>query len=107
SERSAAMSARSIPILTTSLPRGFRIQEAPPEFAFLVHCSANIDGGFVRQLSVIESPQFSASASLVNASHKKLYRDLSGVVAILNGPPEHISQSYRGNLATGKAVTWK
>lgn len=105
--RGQELNHHSLPLLTTHLPRGFRLQVAPESFALLVHVSNDVGGTFLRQLAVIESPQYSASTSLVTKSHQHLYYNKGGLVAILSAPPEQISQSHRTNLGTGVSVDWK
>jgi hypothetical protein len=97
----------AIPLLTTQLPQRYGLVQLKGPYAVLAHASTHMDKAFLEQLSIIESPEYSVSASLLTDKHKKLYYDESSVVALVSGPPEHISQIFRSNLGTGRAVDWK
>lgn len=98
-----------LPILTSQMPAGYGVHEMS-DYNVLAHSSNNLPT-FLSQLSTAESPEFTMSASLLTPDHQELYTGLrpsdnKGLVAIVSGPFEHISQAYRGNLSTGYSVTW-
>ncbi|HEY9871292.1 MAG TPA: hypothetical protein V6D08_19185, partial [Candidatus Obscuribacterales bacterium] len=97
----------SIPLLTTALPERFGLFPMKGDYALLAHASPHMESAFLEQLSLIESPEFSVSASLLTPRHHRLYYQDANIVALVAGPPEHISQAYRSNLGTGRAVDWK
>ncbi|HEY9731716.1 MAG TPA: hypothetical protein V6C89_07380 [Drouetiella sp.] len=101
-----------LPVMTTEMPKGFGAHELS-DYNVMVHSSPDLTGQLLRHLSTIESPQFSMSVSLHTPDHRNVYNDFrtvdsseSQVVAIVDGPFEHIAQAHRGNLSTGKSVGW-
>lgn len=106
-ERLRTLNSHMLPILTTELPTQFQLVELRGSYALMAHASSHLDNSFLKQLSLIESPEYSISASLITPEHKRFYHHEPSVVALVAGPFEHISQAYRGNLGTGTSVDWK
>ncbi|MBI2809682.1 MAG: hypothetical protein HYX67_02465 [Candidatus Melainabacteria bacterium] len=101
-----------LPVMTTEMPKGFGAHEMS-DYNVMVHSSPDLTGQLLRHLSTIESPEFSMSVSLLTPDHRNTYTDFrnvnsseSQVVALVDGPFEHIAQAHRGNLSTGKSVGW-
>jgi hypothetical protein len=109
SSRGQQLNRHAVPILTSELPRRFSlITMGDKPHALLAHVSDHLEGGkFLEQLAVIESPEYSVSATLITENFRRLYNDKQGVVALVSGPVENISQAYRSNLDTGRSVTWQ
>lgn len=105
--RGRELNRHAVPILTSELPRRFALVTMDKPHALLVHVSDHMEGKFLDQLAVIESPEYSVSSTLVTENFKRLYNDKQGVVALVSGPVENISQAFRSNLDTGRSVTWK
>jgi hypothetical protein len=61
----------------------------------------------MQQLSTLESPEYSASTSLLTPEHQRLYDRWTNIVALLAAPQEHVAQAYRSNLGTGTEVGWR
>lgn len=106
-DRLRTLNSHMLPILTTELPSQFQLVELRGSYALMAHASSHLDTSFLKQLSLIESPEYSISASLITPEHKRFYHHEPSVVALVTGPFEHISQAYRGNLGTGTSVDWK
>lgn len=111
-ERVDYLNRNLLPVMTTEMPKGFGAHEIS-DYNVMVHSSPDLTGQLLRHLSTVESPQFSMSVSLHTPEHRNIYNDFrtvdSGepqVVAIVDGPFEHIAQANRGNLSTGKSVGW-
>lgn len=111
-ERVDYLNRNLLPVMTTELPRGFGAHELS-DYNVMVHSSPDLTGQLLRHLSTVESPQFSMSVSLHTPDHRNVYNDFrtvdssaSQVVALVEGPFEHIAQAHRGNLSTGKSVGW-
>ncbi|MBY0548180.1 MAG: hypothetical protein K2W95_12875 [Candidatus Obscuribacterales bacterium] len=94
------------PVLTTELPRGFALHQMQGDWALLGHASPFIDTAFLTQRSLIESPSYSVSTSLLAPGQTKLVRPVD-VVALVAGAPEAISRAGRQNMSTGTAVDWQ
>ena len=94
-----------LPILTTELPKGFGVHQLS-DYNVLAHATPDLTGQLLQHRSTIESPEYSMSVSLVTPEQQKLYSNESPVVALVNGPFEHIAQAHRGNLSTGQSVGW-
>ncbi len=106
-DRLRTLNSHMLPILTTELPTQFQLVELRGPYALMAHASSHLDHSFLKQLSLIESPEYSISASLITPEHKRFYHHEPSMVALVTGPFEHISQAYRGNLGTGTSVDWK
>lgn len=111
-ERVDHLNRNSLPVMTSELPRGFGAHELS-DYNVMVHSSPDLTGQLLRHLSTVESPQFSMSVSLHTPEHRNVYTDMRTVdspalqiVAVVEGPFEHIAQAHRGNLSTGKSVGW-
>lgn len=106
------LNRNSLPVMTTELPRGFGAHELS-DYNVMVHSSPDLTGELLRHRSTVESPQFSMSVSMHTPEHRNVYKDARSansedpqVVALVEGPFEHIAQAHRGNLSTGKSVGW-
>jgi hypothetical protein len=101
------LSENTVPVLTAELPQRFGIYEMPKDGALMVHTSPYMQNGtFFRHLSLIESPHYSGSASLVNREHMHLYDNKADFTAVFAAPPEHVSQAHRTGLWTGESMGW-
>jgi hypothetical protein len=105
-QRGRDLNLHMVPLLTTEIRPGFRVVPMTQPYAVLGHVSSMLESSFLKQLSVIESPEYSISSSLLTPTHKKLYYDGEPLIALVSGPFEHISQAYRGNLGTGTSIDW-
>jgi hypothetical protein len=107
--KAAQLSAHGVPVLTTSLPSSFKLAMMNKPYALLAHVSNYLNGGeFLRQLALIESPEYSISSSLITEQNRRFYggSQKPTVVALVTGPSENISQAWRNNLGTGTKVDW-
>lgn len=103
-----SLNAVPTPLLTSAMPKEFGLFKFQDDYAVLAHASDTIyDGKFLKHLSLIESPQYSISTSLLTPNHHHLYHDSNGLVALMKGPYENISQAHRSNLGTGTSVDWR
>jgi hypothetical protein len=93
-----------LPVMTNGLPEGFGVHQMS-DYSLMAHTSPDL-AQLLKHRSTVESPEFSMSVSLVTPEHQKLYSDESQIVALVNGPFEHIAQAHRGNLSTGQSVGW-
>jgi hypothetical protein len=101
------LSENTVPVLTAELPQRFGVYEMPKEGSLMVHTSPYMQNGtFFRHLSLIESPHYSGSASLVNRQHMHLYDSKADFTAVFAAPPEHVSQAHRTGLWTGESMGW-
>lgn len=101
------LSTNLVPVLTADLPKQFGVYDLPADASVLVHNSPYMaNGEFFRHLSLIESPHFSGSASLVNKRHLDVYDPRADFVAIFSAPPEHVSQAHRTGLWTSEQLGW-
>ncbi|MBX9691066.1 MAG: hypothetical protein K2Z81_01710, partial [Cyanobacteria bacterium] len=105
--RGRDLSRHSAPILTTDIPPGFRMLHLSRAYSVLGHVTNNLETNFLRQLSVIESPEYSISASLLTPKHQALYYGGQPLIALVSGPFENVSSAYRGNLGTGTSIDWR
>lgn len=95
-----------MPILFSQLAPGFGLRTMGGDWRLLVHTSGELAGGsFFPQLSLIESPNYSVSGSMVTPRHSHLYSPEARMVAILSGPSENISLAAREAM-TGTGVDW-
>ncbi len=111
-ERVDHLNKNLLPVMTTEMPKGFGAHEMS-DYNVMVHSSPDLTGQLLRHRSTVESPEFSMSVSLLTSDHRNTYTDFrnvnateSQVVALVDGPFEHIAQAHRGNLSTGKSVGW-
>ncbi|HEY9679647.1 MAG TPA: hypothetical protein V6C76_16710 [Drouetiella sp.] len=108
-DRVKELNKHLLPVMTTEMPKGFGISESS-DYNVMVHRSPDLTGQLLRQRSTIESPENSMSVSLISPEHQKLYSDTHNtdtpIVAIIDGPFEHISQAHRRNISTGRAAGW-
>ncbi len=111
-ERVDYLNRNLLPVMTTAMPKGFGAHEMS-DYNVMVHSSPDLTGQLLRHRSTVESPEFSMSVSLLTPDHRNTYTDFrnvnateSQVVALVDGPFEHIAQAHRGNLSTGKSVGW-
>lgn len=111
-ERVDYLNKNLLPVMTTEMPKGFGAHELS-DYNVMVHSSPDLTGQLLRHRSTVESPEFSMSVSLLTPEHRNIYTDHrnvnaseSQVVALVDGPFEHIAQAHRGNLSTGKSVGW-
>jgi len=107
--RAAQLNAHTVPVLTSALPQRFKLALMDKSYALLAHVSQNLTGGeFLRQLSLIESPEYSISSSLITDKNRRFYGggEPPTVVALVSGPIENVSQAWRNNLGTGTRVDW-
>lgn len=111
-ERVDYLNKNLLPVMTTEMPKGFGAHELS-DYNVMAHSSPDLTGQLLRHRSTVESPQFSMSVSLLTPDHRNTYTDFrnvnateSQVVALVDGPFEHIAQAHRGNLSTGKSVGW-
>ncbi len=105
--RARDLNRHLVPILTSDIPAGFRMLHLNKGYSVLGHVTGNLESNFLKQLAVIESPEFSISASLLTPKHQALYHRGQPLIALVNGPFENISSAYRGNLGTGNSVDWR
>lgn len=105
--RAAKLNQAAVPLLTSRLPERFGLYPLRGDYALLGHASPHMETSFLEQMSLIESPEYSVSASLITPRHRRLYYNDASVIALVAGPTEHISQAFRSNLGTGRAVDWK
>jgi hypothetical protein len=86
------------------MPDGFSLSEMG-DYSVFGHGTRNLPQ-LLRQRSTVESPEYSMSVSLFTPEHQNLFASdsRSPIVALVDGPFEHISQAHRGNLATGTSV---
>ncbi len=106
SNHSKNLNSTLTPVLTTKIPNYFDILENTNSYAFLAHQSRFIDSAFLDQLSLIESPKYSMSTTLITPNSNQLYLgiDEPSIVALVEAPFENISQAYSHNLGTGRNV---
>lgn len=95
-----------VPLLTSEIPANFSLVLMDRPYALLAHVSPHLNDSFLKQLSLIESPEYSISSSLITPQHQQFYYGGEPTFAIVQGPWEQISQSYRDNLGTGTSVDW-
>jgi hypothetical protein len=105
--RAGQLNRGVVPLLTTQLPQRFGLVLMEGDYALLGHASWHMSDAFLRQLAVIESPEYSVSSSLLTPRHSKLYHSDADILALVAGPAEHISQAHRSNLGTGTSVDWQ
>lgn len=103
-KRSKELSEPLLPILTSELPNKFGVFALQGKYAVLAHAT-DLSGSFLRQLSLIQSANFSASTSLLTDQHHRLISPVS-MFPLVSAPWEHVSQSYRSNLSTGDGIDW-
>lgn len=96
-----------VPLLTSSIPRGFALHSLSGDYAVLAHTSQFLETSFLKQLALIESPDYSISASLLTGKHQHLFAPEASLVVLLTGPSERIAQVGRENLSTGTEVNWQ
>ncbi len=106
-KRSQQLNENQIPILTTELPTRFGLVKMDRPYALLGHISGNLHDSFLKQLSTIESREYSISSTLITNEHQKFFYDGQPVFALIEAPWEQISQAYRDNLGTGVNVDWR
>ncbi|MBC7998117.1 MAG: hypothetical protein IAF58_09255 [Leptolyngbya sp.] len=106
-ETAKGLNQNLVPILTSEVPDRFGIHSMKGDYALLGHYSHELGDNFLKQLALIESPEYSISASLVTPTSKQFYQSKPDLVALVAAPPEHVSQAYRDNLGTGTSIAWK
>jgi hypothetical protein len=105
-DRVQQLNGHIVPLLTNELPSKFSLVNMSGNFGLLAHASSQLHDAFLKQLSVIESPEYSISSTLVTDKVHQLYSDDIPLFALVAGPAEHISQANRYNLGTGGNVNW-
>lgn len=106
-ETAKGLNQNLVPVLTSEVPDRFGIHSMRGDYALLGHYSHELGDNFLKQLALIESPEYSISASLITPSSKQFYSSKPDMVALVSAPPEHVSQAYRDNLGTGTSIAWK
>ena len=90
-----------VPILTTEVPSGFGLVLMSKPYAFFAHVTPHLEDSFLKQLSLIESPEYSISLSLITPQHHQFYYGGQPTFALVTGPWEQIAQAYRENFGDG------
>lgn len=93
-----------LPVLPSEFTPGYGGHQMS-EYSAYGHSPYNFEQ-FLKQRPTIESPEYSMSVSLFTPGNHKVYSEGSQVVALINGPFEHIAQANRANLSTGTSVGW-
>ncbi|HEY9713785.1 MAG TPA: hypothetical protein V6C72_09960, partial [Chroococcales cyanobacterium] len=106
-DRARQLSEKQVPVLTSDIPQQFGLVQMNGQYAVLGHQSGYLNDSFLRQLSLIESPNYSVSASMLTPDSKAMYYGGGDMMALVSGPSEHVSQAYRTNLGTGVGVDWQ
>lgn len=93
-----------LPVLPSEFAKGYGGHQMS-EYSAYGHSPYNFEQ-FLKQRPTIESPEYSMSVSLFTPGNHRVYSEGSQVVALINGPFEHIAQANRANLSTGTSVGW-
>ena len=103
--RAAQKLPAAVPILTTPIKRGFRVESLSGDYVVMSHASPHL-ASFFRQLSTIETPEYAISATINTPRNRSTYKNAS-MVALVAGAPEQINAAARENLISGHRSNWQ
>ena len=93
-----------LPVLTSKLPSGFQLVSAGNDHVFFAHTTPDLKT-FFRQRSLVESPENTASVTVITPQERQLFRD-ADIFPLLKAPFENASHTSRESTVSGYGVGW-